>query len=374
MAESDVFATISGAALSLLFYENACSLGDQMGFLLGDMMMFVTKNVTDSERQVESVKRQIEITGVLACSGANQLFNESGKLHKDLLKAFVHYHSKKIVGWFRFRHNNRPVPTFRDKILHKELAQYFHECSPQLSQEYFAACIVNCTNSEKSGIHKFRHVLLRYKDGIYCPVPLRINSLGDNAARLEGSDYIPIPVTRISKEPDVITRLIRSMKLDFTNKNGSQMVTAIQKAAESHVKSLIPIVCESDREIKEMENSVQELRLKIISRVTAQKKCTPDNQRVIEVDNRESPLRMEGGDSSMEMEIKEEKPSTRTRSVHNEKESLHSKNRGIPRSNKAIRNETHSPKDSVQKSPSAYTNIQASRRSTSDEDIFNSTD
>lgn len=165
-----------------------------MGFLLGDMLMFVTKNVTDSERHVESTRRQIgelfysdfliisfffffektvqqncmkisEITGVLACSSASRLCNETGKLHKESLKAFIHNRGKEIVGWFKFRHNNRLALTFRDKILHKELAQYFHECNPQLPKEYFVACILNATKTEKSGIHKFRHLLLRYEDG-----------------------------------------------------------------------------------------------------------------------------------------------------------------------------------------------------------------
>lgn len=118
-------------------------------------------------------------------------------------------------------------------------------------------------------------------------------------------------------------------RLDLSNKNGSEVVTMIQKAAESHVKALIPVVCESDREISEMEEQLQELRLKLISRVVTPKKFAGDNQRAIEANNRDSLLRLEGGDSSIKMEITEEKSPPRTFNVHGDhcmgKESQHPK-------------------------------------------------
>ncbi|XP_011639263.1 BRISC complex subunit FAM175B-like [Pogonomyrmex barbatus] len=59
MADGDLLVTISGAALSLLFYENVRSIGEQMGFLLGEALEFIVKTYTDSDNQVETVKIHI---------------------------------------------------------------------------------------------------------------------------------------------------------------------------------------------------------------------------------------------------------------------------------------------------------------------------
>ena len=52
-------------------------------------------------------------------------------------------------------------------------------------------------------------------------------------------------------------------RLDMTRKSGLDSAMMIQKAAERHLMSLIPKVCESDLEVAELERQVRELKDKI---------------------------------------------------------------------------------------------------------------
>jgi len=44
------------------------------------------------------------------------------------------------------------------------------------------------------------------------PISLKINNLGDDASRHDGSDYKPTPVRKSTRTPDSFTKLIESLK------------------------------------------------------------------------------------------------------------------------------------------------------------------
>lgn len=51
-----------------------------------------------------------------------------------------------------------------------------------------------------------------YTFRMFEPIPLRINNLGDDASRHDGSDYKPTPVRKSARLPDGFTELIESLK------------------------------------------------------------------------------------------------------------------------------------------------------------------
>ncbi|XP_012287533.1 BRISC complex subunit FAM175B-like [Orussus abietinus] len=265
MADSRLVVTISGVALSLLLYENARSVGDQMGFLLGEILVFVTKKFTDSDKQVEHVRIHIDIDSVVACPIVDLIQDSTGKVKEDTLKDITRDKSKRVVGWFRFRQNASLVPTLRDRILHKQFALHFSNGNNS-NEELFVACFLNSSVSNKKGTHKYRHVFLRHKKGVFEPIPLKINNLGADASRHDGSDYKPIPRRESTQEPNAFDKIIESLKPDISNMSGVESVTAIERAAERHLASLIPLVNETDREVYELEKQVQEMRAKILAR------------------------------------------------------------------------------------------------------------
>ncbi|XP_076174988.1 BRISC complex subunit FAM175B [Ptiloglossa arizonensis] len=259
MADSDLLITISGAALSLLFYENVRNSGDQMGFLLGENLEFVVKTYTDSDNQIETVKTHNNIETIITCPLPELLHDSIGRINKEKLKDFMHDKSKQVIGWFRFRRNTDLVPTMRDKMLHKEFASYFSGGNGS-KEEFFVTCLLSSSTSNARGTHRFKHVFLRRRRGIFEPVPLRINNLGNDSFIHDGSDYKPTPTKKSSDIPDVFTELIESLNLDLTRTSGLESAITIQKAAEQYLNQLIPKLCESDLEVAELERQVKELK------------------------------------------------------------------------------------------------------------------
>ncbi|XP_043664120.1 BRISC complex subunit FAM175B-like isoform X1 [Vespula pensylvanica] len=261
MADGDLLVNISGAALSLLLYENVRNVGDQMGFLLGEIVEYIVKKFTDSDNQVD-IKRHINIETVVTCSMPDILHDSTGRIDKEKLRDFLSYKSKQVIGWFRFRHNSCLVPTLRDKLLHKQFASHFSS-SHGYKEDFFVTCLLSSSVSNSNGTHKFRHVLLRRRRGTFEPISMKISSLRDGEPSLNGSDYKRTPQTRSIAEIDTFTKIIQSLKLNLTQISGIESATIIEKEAEKYLNTLIPKVSESDREVFELERQIGELRNKI---------------------------------------------------------------------------------------------------------------
>lgn len=136
----------------------------------------------------------------------------SCRINKDKIKNFVRDKSKQIIGWFHFRRNTSSlIPTLKDKLFHKQLASHFSD-ENDCNEDFFLTCLLNASTSETGGTHKFRHVFLRHKQRTFEPVPLRINNLGDDASRHDGSDYKPTPYRKSAHVRDSFTELIKSLR------------------------------------------------------------------------------------------------------------------------------------------------------------------
>ncbi|XP_076631474.1 BRISC complex subunit FAM175B [Colletes latitarsis] len=295
MADSDLLITISGAALSLLFYENVRNNGDQMGFLLGENLEFVIKTYTDSDNQIETVKTHNNIETVITCPLPDLLHDSIGRINKEKLKDFMRDKSKQVIGWFRFRRNTDLVPTMRDKILHKEFASHFSGCNDS-KKRFFVTCLLSSSTSTTRGTHKFKHVFLRRRRGMFEPVPLRIINLGNDSFIHDGSDYKPTPTKTSSDTPDVFSELIESLDLDLARTSGFESVITIQKTAEQYLDKLIPELCKSDIEVAELERQVKEFkRNRIAKSYEDAEKNSVSNE--IEEFEKMSPPRIESSDN-----------------------------------------------------------------------------
>ncbi|KAL6445767.1 hypothetical protein ACFW04_000906 [Cataglyphis niger] len=304
MADNDLLVTISGAALSLLFFENVRSVGNQMGFLLGEALEFVVKTYTDSDNQVETVKIHINVEAIVTCPFPD-IVHDSICINKEKLKDFVHDKSKQVIGWFRFRRNTTNLTlTCIDKLLHKQFASHFSGGNG-CKEDFFLTCLLSASTSETSGTHKFRHVFLRQnKRRIFEPISLKINNLGDDASRHDGSDYKPTPVRKSTRTPDGFTELIESLNLDVARIGGLDSAMLIQRAAEQHLMSLIPKVCESDLEVAELERQVRELKIKVTAQQSVKKsKVNGENYNRISKASRENCF-LEKNDSAAKNEIR----------------------------------------------------------------------
>ncbi|CAD6211940.1 GSCOCG00003909001-RA-CDS [Cotesia congregata] len=263
MADNTSSVTISGAALSYLIYENVKTVSDQMGFLVGEVLTYVTKKVTDTDRQVDSTELHINIRGVMPLLSADSIYNSVGKIDEGKLKEFVNGREKEIVGWYRFRLNSSLFPTLRDKVLHKQFENIF--CDDDNDKQHFIAGMLGYNVTEKKNTHKFRLVLSHNKNGNHHPVQLKINNLGADASRFDGSDYKPTPIKRVDAVKDHFSRLVDKLQIDFARTPAYDSIVTISKAAERHLENLVAAVLQSDRELLELENEIKELQREIES-------------------------------------------------------------------------------------------------------------
>lgn len=109
----------------------------------------------------------LDIEAVVTCPLPNSLHNSLGQINKEKLKDFLRDKSKQVIGWFRFRRDIGLVPTFRDKLLHKEFASYFSNDNGS-KEEFFVTCLLSSSTSSEGGTYKFKHVFLRHRRG-YVP-------------------------------------------------------------------------------------------------------------------------------------------------------------------------------------------------------------
>ncbi|XP_057340071.1 BRISC complex subunit FAM175B-like [Microplitis mediator] len=262
MADDKSFVTISGAALSLLIYENVRTVGDQMGFFLGEVLRYVTKKVTDADRQVDSTEIHINIRGIMPLPPTCSFYNSVGKIDESKLKDFVNNNDKEIVGWYRFRLNNSLFPSLRDKLLHKQFENIFSGGNNN-DKQYFVAGMLSYSVTEKKNTHKLRLVLSQNKDGIHHPVQLKINNLGADASRLDGSDYKPTPIKQQNSVKDHFSKFVDTLQIDFERSPAIDSIVKINKAAERHLDNLVSAVLQSDRELMELEKEIENLQKEI---------------------------------------------------------------------------------------------------------------
>ncbi|XP_011506353.1 PREDICTED: BRISC complex subunit Abro1-like [Ceratosolen solmsi marchali] len=264
MANDELLAMISGPALSLLLYENRRS-HDQIGFLYGEIVEHINKIVTDSDRNIEYVKRHINIKSVEAYPISKPFYNSIGKLDEEILKNFLKDNIKQVVGWFHYRENLPIRASIRDKILHCQLSAFFSKINNIQRKDNFILCLMNSSVSAGGGTYKFKHHLFRYEKISstkykILPVPLKVNNLGADATKVDGYNYKP--TLHSSHKSDAFDSIYASVKDNLINETSVDSVQIIQKAAENHLAKLIVEANKSDQLISDLQLELNELRQK----------------------------------------------------------------------------------------------------------------
>ncbi|XP_065336552.1 BRISC complex subunit FAM175B-like [Cloeon dipterum] len=97
---------INRTCLSLLFRDNAASLGDQEGFLIGEIVERV-KKISDAEENAGKTT-VIRITSTFSLPKHCKFYNGIGKIDVDALQGLLGPYNNKIVGYFDFKRNMPP--------------------------------------------------------------------------------------------------------------------------------------------------------------------------------------------------------------------------------------------------------------------------
>ncbi|XP_058809473.1 uncharacterized protein LOC131674674 [Phymastichus coffea] len=113
--------------------------------------------------------------------------------------------------------------------------------------------------NETHATHKFKHLLYRKEGKDYKSVSFRINNLGADATRPDGSDYKPIP-RYTSCQTDSFDQVYVSLRNDLKRVSGVEAVQLIEKGAEALLAKLIPEVNKTDQIVTKLSEQLFEMR------------------------------------------------------------------------------------------------------------------
>lgn len=100
---------------------------------------------------------------MVAYPTSEPFFDTVGILNESKLQKFLGDNSKKVVGWYHYRDELPLKLTLRDHNLHAGLSKFFPQFNKYLLEEMFLFCLLNSTQSEIGGTHKFKQLLMRKK-------------------------------------------------------------------------------------------------------------------------------------------------------------------------------------------------------------------
>ncbi|XP_038070741.1 BRISC complex subunit Abraxas 2-like [Patiria miniata] len=174
-ASRNLNVNVSGCVWSSLFLDHASSMGDQEGFLFGEIRRHTNEDISDSQitRKIEQIS--INIYSHYACDEPFSFYDRRGRVDQVKLLSMLKDNYKHIIGWYRFRRNTMLDPSMRETTLHRELLNLFHTDTPDL----FLLGLFTSGMAWNQATHFFNHQLLTLGNRGLTRLGANIINLGD---------------------------------------------------------------------------------------------------------------------------------------------------------------------------------------------------
>ncbi|KAF5273062.1 hypothetical protein FQR65_LT04804 [Abscondita terminalis] len=240
-----VSVSASAIAFSFISYENVKFNTNQEGFLLGNLITKETNQITDADHRVVNRQKIIKIRSVIPCPHQSYFYDAAGKIDKLKVQSLLGNQQDKVIGWYIFKRHNTTAPKLllREKIIHKQLADFF-----QLSLSYFTSCLLTLKNSNNNATFTFTQTFLRYHMCKYDILPLYITNLGVPNYKFECAEPMP----------NVLVNVIDKIKC--TDKlEGHLFIQKIQEGLQSHMKNLVEKSVEKEQQLFKLEQEIKQL-------------------------------------------------------------------------------------------------------------------
>nr|CAI5850420.1 unnamed protein product [Callosobruchus analis] len=239
--------TLSGPAFSFLLFETSkCSLFQQEGFLLGEVVHKETKTITDNDQQQVNVTDNIKLNSVLPCPQSHYFYNRAGKINKNQIQEFLGNHFNKVIGWYKFQRVSNFRLTLRDKVIHKQLIQFF-EAQPEL---FLYGMLISEVSDNKS-THTFSQSFFRYNRSTYEQTVIRIPNLSEPKTSYKH----PEPTS------ETFSKILQDLKIDRKTTQDLVVINKIQNAVHKHIDSIVEELAEAEKEMFELEEEVKCLQI-----------------------------------------------------------------------------------------------------------------
>ncbi|XP_071946986.1 BRCA1-A complex subunit Abraxas 1-like [Antedon mediterranea] len=249
---------INGTTWGTLFFDHVNSLGDQEGFLIGDVTENVTSNISDS--QLTTYKKDIctIIQSTYACERTGSFYNRSGHVNIADVQSVLQDKHTKVVGWYKFRRNTQSQISLRERAVHQSLEK-------ALGKGLILA-IFTAQQTWNQSTHTFGYQLFSFKNKKFVPLPIEVINLGDTSQ----SDYkrASESVPSIGSTYDTILNKYKSVFVDPSGKSIALVkMEEMNNTMQSELENISQELLRSEASVSKLRLEVEELRRKAAAKI-----------------------------------------------------------------------------------------------------------
>ncbi|KAM8938924.1 BRCA1-A complex subunit Abraxas 1 isoform 1-T1 [Pelodytes ibericus] len=247
-------ALINGFVFGALVFHHLNSPSDTEGFLLGEVKGEAKNSITDSQMDDVEVVYTMDIQKHVSCYQLSSFYSAQGELNKTSLKKLLPGHKKNVIGWYKFRHNTEQVMTFRERLIHKNLQEYFSNSGLMF------LLLTSSSTTESMSTHRMEYALHKPQDSLFQRVPLVVSNLGMS----EQQGYKTVSGSCVSVG---FNQSVNKHRLEFFNKDDTlkevNKINDMYITLQEELKKTCSTVVESERSVEKLLQEVNEIKKKI---------------------------------------------------------------------------------------------------------------
>lgn len=182
----------------------------------------------------------------MPCPQPHYFYNGLGKIDRDKIREFLGNQFTKVVAWYKYQRISSFKFTLRDKILHKQLQDFF-----DISPELFTCCLLINEVSDNGSTHLYSQAFMRCNNTVYDKLPVHIPNLSEPNN------------TYKSSEPSSTTfnKIINDLKIDRKSTQGLVVINKIQNALQKHIDTVIGNLSEAEKYLHSLEEEIRQLEI-----------------------------------------------------------------------------------------------------------------
>lgn len=218
----------------------------QEGFLLGEIVHKECSTITDNDKEQINITKTIKINSAIPYPQNHYFYSGAGKIDESKLKELLKDEVRNVVAWYKFQYSSSFRFTFRDKLIHKQLTDFFGILTDQ-----FTCCLLICELSKNQSTHMLSQNFVRYRNKKYENVPFTIPNLSEL-----NNSYISA-----DKPSDTFTKIVSTLDLDLQNIPAIVAINKIENALQNYIESVVVKLAGAERQLFDLEQEIRQLEI-----------------------------------------------------------------------------------------------------------------
>lgn len=191
------------------------------------------------------MEKIIKVNCAIPCPHTCYFYDYTGKINTERIQSLLGQSTSDVVGWYKYRHSPGFKLTVREKVIHKELTNFFNTPA-----DLFTTCLLTIEVSDNRSTHLFSQTFVRYSCSMYQPLPMHIVNLSDP----NNSYKEPEPVSVAFKQ------LLDSLSIDLKNAQGVKVVGEVHNALQKETGSNVGVLSRTYADMFKLEEEIIQLK------------------------------------------------------------------------------------------------------------------